>query len=84
MVAHAEDAKWLYLLTPRDIPDVAGLKADDAKDLIKPGYFETKRLVNMKDQDYRFEPNAHFSPDGNWVVFRGNMGGEIHTYAVEL
>ena len=84
MVAHAKDAKWLYLFTPRDIPDVAGLQAPDSGDLVKPGYFETKKLVNMKDQDYRFEPNAHFSPDGKWVVFRGNMTGEIHTYAVEL
>lgn len=84
MVAHARDAKWLYLFTPKEIPDVAGLKAKDAEDLIKPGYFETEKLMNMKDHDYRLEPNAHFSPDGKWVVFRGNMEGVVHTYAVEV
>jgi len=84
MVAHAADGKWLYLFTPKRIPNVAGLQAEDARDLINPGYLETKRLVNMADQDYRLEPNAHFSPDGKWVVFRGNMSGEIHTYVVEL
>lgn len=84
MVAYAKDAKWLYLFEPKNIPDVAGLKAPDSGDLVRPGYFQTKRLVNMKNQDYKLEPNAHFSPDGKWVVFRGNMEGEIHTYAVEL
>lgn len=84
MVAHAKDAKWLYLFRPKEISDVAGLTADDAEALVKPGYFEAEKLVNLEDQDYRLEPNAHFSPDGKWIVFRGNMGGEIHTYAVEL
>ena len=84
MVGRGHDGKWLYLFTPRDIPDVAGLTADNASELIQPGYFDTTRLVDMRNHDYRLEPNAHFSPDGRWVVFRGNMEGQIHTYAVEL
>lgn len=84
MVAHAKNGKWLYLFHPRQIPDVAGLRAEGADNLIRPGYLDAVRLVNLKDQDYRLEPNAHFSPDGRFVVFRGNMEGAVHTYAVDL
>ena len=42
------------------------------------------RLVNMEDHNYAMEPNVHFSPDGRWVVFRSNMHGPPHIYAVDL
>jgi oligogalacturonide lyase len=84
MVAHAPDGKWLYLFRPHDIPDVAGIKAPDAESLIKPGFFEAEKLVNMKGQDYRLEPNGNFTPDGKWLVFRSNMYGPTQVYAVEL
>jgi oligogalacturonide lyase len=25
-----------------------------------------------------------FTPDGKWIVFRSNMSGAVHTYAVEI
>lgn len=84
MVAHAKDAKWIYLFTPHGIPDVAGIKANDADSLVKPGYFTSQKLVNMKDHDYRLEPNIIFTPDGKSIVFRSNMHGQVHVYAVEL
>jgi len=84
MVAHAPDAKYLYLFTPRDIPDVAGIHADNAGALIVPGLFDTEKLVDMRKQDYRMEPNMTFTPDGKWIVFRGNFEGAAHVYAVEL
>ena len=34
--------------------------------------------------DYRLEPNATFTPDGRWIVFRSNMHGAPHVYAVEV
>ena len=37
MVAHAKDGKWLYLFTPQAIPDVAGISAPNADDLVHPG-----------------------------------------------
>jgi hypothetical protein len=40
MVAHAKDGKWIYLYRTEGIPDVAGIKAPNAKDLIKPGLFK--------------------------------------------
>ncbi|MBC2667185.1 PD40 domain-containing protein [Novosphingobium flavum] len=84
MVAHAPDGKWLYLFRPRDIPDVAGIHAPDAESLIKPGRFDGVRLVDLSKHDYRLEPNARFTPDGKWLVFRSNMEGRLGVYAVEV
>jgi oligogalacturonide lyase len=84
MVAHAPDGKWLYLFHPRDIPDVAGIHAADAESLIKPGRFVAEKLVDMSRHDYRLEPNARFTPDGKWLVFRSNMEGRGGVYAVEV
>lgn len=44
----------------------------------------SERLVSMKRHDYKLEPNVHFSPDRRWVIFRSNMLGETHVYAVEV
>ncbi|MDR1672141.1 MAG: oligogalacturonate lyase family protein [Bacteroidales bacterium] len=46
--------------------------------------FVSERLVNMKHHYYKLEPNVHFSPDQKWVIFRSNMFGETHVYAVEI
>ncbi len=46
--------------------------------------FKTTRLVNMKNHDYKLEPNIHFSPDQRWVIFRANFEGTENVYAVEL
>lgn len=84
MVAKASDGKYLYLFTPRDIPDVAGISAPNAADLITPGTLIEEKLVDMRRHDYRLEPNMTFTPDGKWVVFRGNFEGATHVYAVEV
>jgi len=42
----------------------------------------SEKLVNMKGQYYKLEPNVHFSPDGRWVIFRGNFEGREEIYAV--
>ncbi len=84
MVAHAPDGKWIYLFHPEDVPDVAGVKAPNSGDLIKPGFFRSERLVNMSAHNYQLEPNVHFTPDMKWVIFRSNMHGPVHVYAVEV
>lgn len=84
MVAHAPDGKYLYLFTPRDVPDVAGIHADNSEHLISPGTFEADKIVDMRKHDYRLEPNITFTPDGKWMIFRSNMEGENHIYAVEV
>ena len=53
-------------------------------DLIRVGYFQSERLVDLSKHDYSFEPNVTFTPDGKWIVFRSNMHGAVHTYAVEI
>lgn len=84
MVAHAPDGKYLYLFSPKDIPDVAGIHANNADDLIAPGTFEAEKIVDMRKHDYRLEPNMTFTPDGRWIVFRSNMEGSNQVYAVEV
>jgi oligogalacturonide lyase len=38
----------------------------------------------MSKHDYALEPNAMFSPDMKWLIFRSNMSGANQAYAVEL
>lgn len=84
MVARAQEGKWIYLFESQPINDVAGISAPNAADLIKPGVLKATRLVNMQNHDYRLEPNVTFTPDGKWVVFRSNMHGPVHVYAVAV
>ena len=48
------------------------------------GALEVERLVDLRNHDYQLEPNASFTPDGRWIVFRSNMHGASHVYAVEV
>jgi oligogalacturonide lyase len=48
------------------------------------GALEAERLVDLSRHDYQLEPNVTFTPDGNWIVFRSNMHGASHVYAVEV
>jgi oligogalacturonide lyase len=50
----------------------------------KDGALRGERLVDLSKHDYRFEPNVTFTPDGKWIVFRSNMHGPTHVYAVEV
>jgi oligogalacturonide lyase len=84
MVARAPDGKWIYLFRPERVPDVAGVKAENSDSLIDAGVFNGERLVNMSKHDYRLEPNVTFSPDMKWIVFRSNLLGPVHVYAVEI
>ncbi len=84
MVARAPDGKWIYLFRPQPVPDVAGIKTANAENLITPGFFQSERLVNLSRHDYRLEPNVTFSPDGKWIIFRSNMLGPVHVFAVEI
>ena len=84
MVAHAKNGKWIYLFRPERIPDVAGVKNPAADTLIDTGRFTSERLVNMSKHNYLLEPNVSFTPDMKWIVFRSNMSGAVHTYAVEI
>jgi oligogalacturonide lyase len=71
---------WIILLRPVMIRDQQTL----GKNLIKGGYLESERLVNMSRHNYRLEPNPSFTPDMKYVVFRSNMFGADYAFAVEL
>jgi oligogalacturonide lyase len=45
---------------------------------------QAERLVDLSKHDYRLEPNVTFTPDQKWIVFRSNMHGATHVYAVEV
>lgn len=78
-VAHAKNGKWIYLFRPEVIPN-------DGKQvgLIQTGRLNAERLVNLSKHNYALEPNVSFTPDMNWIVFRSNMQGSTHVYAVQV
>jgi oligogalacturonide lyase len=76
-----QNGQWIYLFRP--IPSgFETLKVGD--EVVKIGKLEAEKLVDLSRHDYRFEPNATFTPDGTWIVFRSNMQGDRHVYAVEV
>ena len=83
MVAHAPNGKWLYLFHPQMVLDRSGTNVDETA-LIRPGVFKAERLVNMAKHNYALEPNAMFTPDMKWIIFRSNMSGVRQVYAVEV
>ncbi len=48
------------------------------------GTLGAERLVDLAKHDYQLEPNVTFTPGDKWVVFRSNMHGATHVYAVEV
>jgi oligogalacturonide lyase len=48
------------------------------------GVLKVEKLVDLAKHNYRLEPNVTFTPDGKWIVFRSNMHGSTHVYAVEV
>ena len=69
-VAFCKDGQWMNLF--RVQPD---------------GTLKHERLVNMAKQDYlgnNGEPNGTFSPDDKYVIFRSNILGPMHVFAVEV
>ena len=79
-VAKAEDGQWIYLFRP----ELKHFDPEDGTNLIHPGVLRSERLVNMAKHNYKLEPNVSFSPDGKLVIFRSNMWGETHVFAVEV
>jgi oligogalacturonide lyase len=75
------NGQWVYLFTPQ--PD----KFDTIKvgnEQVKVGKFAVEKLVDMSNHKYKLEPNVTFTPDNRWIVFRSNMHGPTHVYAVEV
>jgi len=71
---------WIFLLRPVLDKDQHTL----GQHLIKAGYLQAEKLVNMSKHNYRLEPNPSFTPDMKWIVFRSNMFGPDYAFAVEV
>lgn len=56
----------------------------DQSKLVVPGRLVAEKLVNLGKHDYALEPNVTFTPDMKWIVFRSNLHGPTHVYAVEV
>ena len=76
------NGQWIYLFRPEPLRMTGS--PDSANRLIRTGVLRSERLVDLSRHDYRLEPNVQFTPDGKWIVFRSNMHGATHVYAVEV
>lgn len=76
------NGQWIYLFRPETLR-MTGLP-EQTKTLVKPGVLKAERLVDLSKHDYSLEPNVTFTPDGKMLVFRSNMHGATHVYAVEV
>jgi oligogalacturonide lyase len=76
------NGQWIYLFRPEMLKR-NGL-TEQAEKQVKVGVFEAERLVDLSKHNYSLEPNVTFTPDGKWLVFRSNMHGPTHVYAVEV
>jgi oligogalacturonide lyase len=48
------------------------------------GTLAWERLADMSQHNYRLEPNVTITADNRWVVFKSNMHGPTHVYAVAV
>ena len=83
-VAAPGNGQWIYLFRPEMVNDRTDGQLPNAKELVKPGVFRAERMVNLSKNNYSLEPNVTFTPDMKWLVFRSNMFGPTHVFAVEL
>jgi oligogalacturonide lyase len=75
-VAFAKNGQWIYAFTPQPGETKVGEWRE--------GKLKAEKLVNMATHKYTLEPNVTITPDGKWVVFRSNLQGASHVYAVEV
>jgi oligogalacturonide lyase len=83
-VAAPGNGQWIYVFRPEIVADKTDGVWPNQKEFVKPGYFKAEKLVNLAKHNYRLEPNVTFTPDQKWIVFRSNMLGPTHVFAVEI
>src|SRR2546427_312760 len=83
-VAAPGNGQWVYLFRPELVPDRTDGQLANSKELIRPAVFKAEKLVNLSKHNYSLEPNVTFTPDMKWIVFRSNMFGPTHVFAVEI
>jgi len=83
-VAAPGNGQWIYLFRPELVRDRTDGELPKAKELVQPGVFKAEKLVNLSKHNYNLEPNVTFTLDMKWIVFRSNMFGPTHVFAVEI
>ncbi len=74
------NGQWIYLYIPsEEAYQTIHVKGEP----VKIGSLKVRRLVDLSRHDYSLEPNVTITPDNRWVVFRSNMHGSGHVYAVQ-
>jgi len=73
------NGQGIFLFTPADTP-VETIRVGGEP--VKVGTLAVRKLVDLSKHDYKLEPNVTITPDNRWVVFRSNMHGPTHVYAV--
>jgi oligogalacturonide lyase len=72
---------WIILLHPVRVTDDHTVGTN----LIQAGSLQVERLVDLSKHDYKLEPNASFTPDQKFIVYRSNiLNGVTYTFAVEV
>jgi len=74
------NGQWIYFFRPESSFETIKVGNED----VKLGRFQAEKLVDMSRHNYKLEPNVTFTPDNRWIVFRSNMHGPTHVYAVEV
>ena len=74
------NGQWLYLFTPKDSTTTEEIN----NEAVKIAAHSTKKLVDFTKNNYELEPNATFTPDGKWIVFRSDMYGTPQVYIVKV
>jgi oligogalacturonide lyase len=74
------NGQWIYLFRP---VEGSGDTMNVGGETVKIGKFAVEKLVDLSKHEYGLEPNVTITPDNKWVVFRSNMHGGTHVYAVE-
>jgi oligogalacturonide lyase len=81
-----QNGQWMYLFTPTGEYTTMKVNGED----VKVGTLKEEKLADLRKHNYgngeasRVEPNATFTPDDKWLVFRSNMEGALHVYEVEI
>ena len=76
-----QNGQWIFLFTPQNVP-TESIQVN--KEEVKIGKLKVERLVDLSKHNYQLEPNLTFTPDNKWIVFRSNLHGAMHVYAVEV
>jgi len=82
----ANGSPWIFLYHPV----LDSRNGTIGTDLIKGGYLKAEKLVNMAktaihgEHNYLLEPNAFFSADQKYIIFRSDMFGPTYAFAVEV